>query len=212
MKKNFVVFFIICCIMIAMANENKPIKILFDTTLGTFEVEVYPDVAPMTVKNFVDLSKQGYYDGVIFHRVIDDFMIQGGDPTGTGRGGESIWKKGFRDEISAKALGLDKKMAQGTNISVQKALESQGYSFNDELPSMHCKYGTLCMANAGPNTNGSQFFIVVKDECSWLDGKHTVFGKVVENMDVVDKIASTKVDAYDRPIEKVVINKVKVID
>jgi len=199
MKRFLVPFLVIICIMSTMADEKKPIQILFETTSGTFEVEVYPEVAPMTVKNFVELTKQGFYNGVIFHRVIDDFMIQGGDPTGTGRGGESIWKKGFRNEISAKALGID-----------QKALEAKGYSFDNDLPSMHCRYGTLCMANAGPNTNGSQFFIVVRDECPWLDGKHTVFGKVVKNMDVVEKIASTKVDAHDRPVKEVVMKKVTI--
>ena len=121
------------------------------TSHGAIEVELFPDDAPRTVENFETLAGNGFYDGVIFHRVIPDFMIQGGDPTGTGSGGP-------------------------------------GYAFEDE-PNQHgVVRGALAMANAGPHTNGSQFFIVTADACPWLDGKHTVFGRVVSGMDVADEI------------------------
>jgi cyclophilin family peptidyl-prolyl cis-trans isomerase len=127
------------------------------TSEGAIQLELFPEDAPKTVENFTKLAGEGFYDGVIFHRVIPDFMIQGGDPTGTGSGGP-------------------------------------GYTFEDEFNEHKIVKGALAMANAGPNTNGSQFFIVTADECSWLDGKHTVFGRVVEGQDVVDRIAA--VEAY----------------
>lgn len=176
-----------------------------ETTLGTIKIKLFPIYAPKAVENFITHSENGYYEGIIFHRVIEDFMIQGGDPTGTGRGGESIWGTSFEDEFSEKLFNLR---------------------------------GALSMANAGPNTNGSQFFIVqnssvdasMKEQMEnagfpeevikaymenggtpWLDFKHTVFGQVVEGMDVVDKIASVKVGPQDKPIEDVVIKKITVI-
>ena len=141
------------------------------TNHGAIEVELFEGEAPTTVENFERLAGDGFYDGVIFHRVIPDFMIQGGDPTGTGRGGP-------------------------------------GYTFDDE-PSPHpVARGALAMANAGPNTNGSQFFIVTADACPWLDGKHTVFGQVTGGMDVVDKISAVTTDAADRPHDDVVIERI----
>jgi cyclophilin family peptidyl-prolyl cis-trans isomerase len=142
------------------------------TSEGTIELELYPDDAPKTVENFVTLSRDGFYEGVIFHRVIPDFMIQGGDPTGTGSGGP-------------------------------------GYEFEDELNQHRVVRGVLAMANAGPNTNGSQFFIVTAEATPWLDGKHTVFGKVTAGMDVVDRIAAVDRDANDRPREPVTIERVE---
>ena len=136
-------------------------------------VELFPDDAPKTVENFVKLANDGFYDRVIFHRVIPDFMIQGGDPTGTGSGGP-------------------------------------GYSFEDELNDHKVERGALAMANAGPNTNGSQFFIVTTDAAPWLDGKHTVFGRVTEGMDVVDTISELPRDASDKPNDDVVIESVSV--
>ena len=121
------------------------------TNQGAIEIELFDDDAPKTVENFTKLARDGFYDGVIFHRVIPDFMIQGGDPTGTGTGGP-------------------------------------GYQFEDEFNDHKVVRGALAMANAGPNTNGSQFFIVTADACPWLDGKHTVFGRVTSGMDVVDAI------------------------
>jgi peptidyl-prolyl cis-trans isomerase B (cyclophilin B) len=148
-------------------------KATLETNHGTIAVELFPDDAPKTVDNFVNLARDGFYDGVIFHRVIPDFMIQGGDPTGTGSGGP-------------------------------------GYSFEDEINAHKVVRGALAMANAGPNTNGSQFFIVTADACPWLDGKHTVFGRVSDGMEVVDEISELPRDARDRPREEAVIERVRV--
>jgi len=143
------------------------------TNHGAIEVELFDEDAPKTVENFVKLARDGFYDGVIFHRIIRDFMIQGGDPTGTGRGGP-------------------------------------GYTFDDEFNDHKVVRGALAMANAGPNTNGSQFFIVTTESAPWLDGKHTVFGRVTNGMDVVDEIEGVATDANDRPREDVVIESVSV--
>ena len=145
------------------------------TSQGAITVELFPDDAPKTVKNFEDLARKGFYDGITFHRVIEDFMIQGGCPQGTGTGGP-------------------------------------GYTFEDEPNEHHVDRGALAMANAGPNTNGSQFFIVTADECRWLDGKHTVFGRVTEGMDVVDEISRVPKDARDMPDEPVVIERVELAE
>jgi cyclophilin family peptidyl-prolyl cis-trans isomerase len=143
------------------------------TNVGAIELELFDDDAPKTVQNFLDLAGKGFYEGVIFHRVIPDFMIQGGDPTGTGMGGP-------------------------------------GYTFEDELNDHLAVRGSLAMANAGPNTNGSQFFLITAEATPWLDGKHTVFGQVTSGMDVVDKIESTPTDASDRPREEMRIERVEV--
>ncbi len=175
------------------------------TSMGDIKIRLFPEAAPKTVENFTTHAKNGYYDGLIFHRVINDFMIQGGDPTGTGCGGESIWGSTFEDEFCTD---------------------------------LHNLRGALSMANAGPGTNGSQFFIVQADEVSrdlveqmeqlsdrgfptetvenykavggtpWLDYKHTVFGQVYEGMDVVDAIANVKTARGDKPVEDVVINTI----
>ena len=174
-----------------------------NTTKGTIKVKLFPEETPKTFENFTTHAKNGYYDGIIFHRIIKDFMIQGGDPEGTGRGGESIW----------------------------------GHSFEDEFhPDLHNIRGALCMANAGPNTNGSQFFIVQCKSCDprflsqmeqmgtdygfgpdvienyknlggtpWLDFKHSVFGQVCEGMDVVDAIAEAPTGFQDKPVEDIKI-------
>jgi len=161
-------------------KETKVEKeiVVIETNMGNIELEMYRADAPKTVENFVELAKKGYYDGIIFHRVIPNFVIQGGDPTGTGSGGESIYGKKFEDETNA-------------NSPIYKT----GY-----------KRGVLAMANAGPNTNGSQFFICHKDIN--LPPNYTIFGIVVDGMDVVDKIATTKTGPGDRPIEKMVMKKV----
>jgi peptidyl-prolyl cis-trans isomerase B (cyclophilin B) len=143
------------------------------TNHGAIDVELHDGDAPKTVDNFLKLAQDGYYDGVVFHRVIEDFMIQGGDPTGTGSGGP-------------------------------------GYTFEDEINEHRIERGALAMANAGPNTNGSQFFIVTADACPWLNGKHTVFGRVTRGMDVVEKISKLPTDASDRPSEPVRIERVEV--
>ena len=142
------------------------------TNHGPIVFELFDDDAPKTVENFTKLARDGFYDGVIFHRVIPDFMIQGGDPTGTGSGGP-------------------------------------GYTFEDEFNDNKIVRGALAMANAGPNTNGSQFFIVTTEAASWLDGKHTVFGRVTDGMDVVDTISALETDARDRPSTDVVIERVE---
>jgi len=141
------------------------------TNHGAIEVELFPDDAPKTVENFERLAREGFYDGVVFHRVIPDFMIQGGDPTGTGTGGP-------------------------------------GYTFEDEINDHKVERGALAMANAGPNTNGSQFFIVTAAACPWLDGKHTVFGRVTAGLDVVDRISELPRDARDKPREPATIERV----
>lgn len=173
------------------------------TNRGTIRIKLFPEIAPKTVENFVTHSKNGYYDGLIFHRVIPEFMIQGGDPDGRGTGGESIWGESFEDEFSTEAFNLR---------------------------------GALSMANAGPNTNGSQFFIVQKPDMPadmlgqmeqagfpvevieaykqggtpWLDGRHTVFGHVIEDMDVVDEIANLPTGMQDKPVNDVVIEKINI--
>jgi cyclophilin family peptidyl-prolyl cis-trans isomerase len=142
------------------------------TNHGSIAIELHDADAPKTVENFRKLAGEGFYDGVIFHRVIPDFMIQGGDPTGTGSGGP-------------------------------------GYQFEDEFNDHPVARGALAMANAGPNTNGSQFFIVTADECSWLNGKHTVFGQVTSGMDVADAISQVDTGPDDRPRDDVVIERVE---
>ena len=142
------------------------------TNHGPIVIELFEDDAPKTVANFTKLVGDGFYDGVIFHRVIPDFMIQGGDPTGTGSGGP-------------------------------------GYTFEDEFNDQKVVRGALAMANSGPNTNGSQFFIVTTESASWLDGKHTVFGRVTDGMDVVNAISALDTDPQDRPRAAVVIERVE---
>ena len=142
------------------------------TSEGQIEVELFDEDAPKTVQNFTKLATDGYYDGLVFHRVIPDFMIQGGCPRGDGTGGP-------------------------------------GYTFEDEFNDHPVARGYLAMANSGPNTNGSQFFIVTAEECSWLDGKHTVFGRITAGHDVADRISLVKRDMRDRPLDPVVLESVQ---
>ena len=146
-----------------------------NTTAGTIEIEFFDDDAPKTVENFRKLAGDGFYDGLIFHRVIPDFMIQGGCPQGTGTGGP-------------------------------------GYTFEDEFNQHKVVRGALAMANAGPNTNGSQFFIVTADSAPWLDGRHTVFGQVTAGMDAVDAIEATPTGSQDRPVDPPSIESVALAD
>jgi cyclophilin family peptidyl-prolyl cis-trans isomerase len=148
-------------------------QVTLHTNHGAIAVELFDEDAPKTVENFLKLSSDGFYDGVTFHRIIKDFMIQGGDPEGTGTGGP-------------------------------------GYTFEDEFNQHKVERGALAMANAGPNTNGSQFFIVTTEAAPWLDGKHTVFGKVTDGMDAVDSIEGTETGGQDRPVEAVVIERIEV--
>lgn len=185
-----------------VANNEKVATL--KTTMGDLKIKLFPEVAPKAVENFVKLAESGYYNGIIFHRVIPDFMIQGGDPTGTGMGGESVWGSAFEDEFSDKAYNLK---------------------------------GALSMANAGPGTNGSQFFIVSASQTPanmlgqleaagypaeiveaykenggtpWLDNRHTVFGHVIEGMDVVDAIQSVKRGPQDKPVNDIVIESIEI--
>ena len=158
-------------------DEELPAKrpvAAFTTSMGNFRIELYSDLAPNTVNNFISLAKKNFYDGVIFHRVIDGFMIQGGDPTGTGMGGP-------------------------------------GYKIDDEFGEglKHNAKGILSMANAGPNTGGSQFFITLVPT-PWLDGHHAIFGHVIEGMDVVEAIGHTETNRQDRPIKPVVIQSITI--
>ena len=187
-----------------LANVDGP-KATIKTNYGDIKVQLFPEQAPKSVENFVGLAKKGYYDGIIFHRVIPDFMIQGGDPTGTGMGGESIYGQQFEDEFSPEVFNMR---------------------------------GALSMANAGPNTNGSQFFIVqnktldprMVDQLKqanypeevvtaygnggtpWLDFRHTVFGAVSDGMDIVDTIADVATGAQDKPVKDVVIETIAIED
>ncbi|WP_125583829.1 peptidylprolyl isomerase [Levilactobacillus cerevisiae] len=189
---------------IDLANARGP-QVTIETSMGTIQLQLFPEQAPKTVENFVTHAKAGYYDGLTFHRVIPNFMIQGGDPTGTGMGGESIWGQPFEDEFSQELYNLR---------------------------------GAVSMANAGPNTNGSQFFVVQDKDMTdqmqsqmadagfpaeivdaykdggtpWLDFRHTVFGQVIAGMDVVDAIAKVKTDASDQPATPVTMDKVTVKD
>ncbi len=158
-------------------SENEILVATINTNVGSFEVKLFANEVPKTVENFVGLITDGKYNGVIFHRVIAGFMLQGGDPTGTGRGGESYWGGKFEDE------------------------------FNDSLK--HSKPGMLSMANAGPNTNGSQFFVTLVPT-PWLDGKHAIFGEVISGMDVVEAIGKTKTGMMDKPVEDIVMETVTV--
>ena len=193
MKKMMIVFFTVFGLLACNAQdkgemetketqskeETKEMTVaIIKTNMGTIEIELFADQTPKTVENFVGLAEKGYYNGVIFHRVIKDFMIQGGDPTGTGRGGESLWGGKFADEI---------------------------------VPELkHDEPGMLSMANAGPNTNGSQFFITVVPT-PWLDGKHTIFGKVINGMDVVYDISKVETSKPgDRPLKDVVMESVTI--
>jgi peptidylprolyl isomerase len=151
--------------------------IIFETNAGTIKIRLMPDIAPKACENLESLAKKGYYDGIIFHRVIPGFMIQGGDPTGTGRGGQSVWGKPFEDEC-VKEVKFDRK-------------------------------GLLAMANAGPRTNGSQFFITTA-ATPWLHMNHTIFGEVVEGYDVVQKIEQAQTDGVDKPLKPQQIIKASV--
>ena len=160
-------------------KEKENFNVVLETTQGDVEIELYPSVAPLAVANFVGHIEGDYYDGLIFHRVINGFMIQGGDPLGTGTGGESIWGKNFPDEFSEDAR------------------------FNQE--------GMLAMANSGPMTNGSQFFITTSNP-EWLNDKHTIFGKVVKGYDNVKKIEAVETGAQDKPVEDQKILDARVVE
>ena len=161
-----------------MNGKDSVTVAVIKTNMGTIEILLFDKLVPKTVENFVGLAEKGYYNGIIFHRVIENFMVQGGDPTGTGRGGESFWGKSFADE------------------------------FNMELK--HLTPGVLSMANAGPNTNGSQFFITLVPT-PWLDGKHSIFGHVLKGMEVVEAIGKVATSQpFNKPLNDVVMETVTI--
>eukprot|EP00252_Welwitschia_mirabilis_P015708 TRINITY_DN3477_c0_g1_i1.p1 TRINITY_DN3477_c0_g1~~TRINITY_DN3477_c0_g1_i1.p1 ORF type:complete len:163 (+),score=31.08 TRINITY_DN3477_c0_g1_i1:134-622(+) len=162
-----------------MGSTEGPPEVTLETSMGAITVELYNKHAPKTCRNFLELSRRGYYNNVKFHRIIKDFMVQGGDPTGTGRGGESIYGSKFEDEITRDLK--------------------------------HTGAGILSMANAGPNTNGSQFFITLAPT-PWLDGKHTIFGRVCRGMEVVKRLGNVQTDKNDRPVHDVKILRTTVKD
>ena len=171
MRTSVIVVGVVCVLTLLMGGRSmaQDQVVVMETNQGAIEIKLFPDVAPKAVENFLGLVKKGYYNGLIFHRVIKDFMIQGGDPTGTGSGGESLWGVPFKDEVS------------------------QDVKFD--------RPGLLAMANAGPNTNGSQFFITTVPT-PWLQMKHTIFGEVISGYDVVKKIELTPVAGADRPVSE----------
>ena len=184
MKKTALLFLSICLLFVSFAqnkkeqtkkDDNKKTVAIIKTNMGNIEIELFAKETPKTVENFVLLAKKGYYKGIIFHRIIKNFMIQGGDPTGTGTGGQSAWGGKFDDEI-VPAIKFD-------------------------------KAGYLAMANAGPGTNGSQFFITLVPT-PWLNGHHTIFGKVIKGMDVVNAIGVVKTGPGDKPVKPVVMKEV----
>ena len=277
MKRLFILILVISMVLLnsvdsraekgeKVASKN-PVYII-KTSMGDIQVELFADKAPETVKNFIGLAegteeftdpktgqktKRPFYDGLIFHRVIKDFMIQGGCPLGNGTGGPGYK---FKDEIDAKALGLDEMMAMNktkgphpylmiknkedyqrniltplfdkmkinsqeelnqrkeelekilSSMTVKDALENMGYEYSEKGSPYPPERGCLAMANSGPNTNGSQFFINLVDT-DWLIGRHTVFGKVVNGMDLVDKIGSVKVGNGSKPVEDITIISIK---
>lgn len=189
---------------LADPSSEQVVRAQIETDKGTITLDLLAAAAPKTVQNFTELAKSGYYDGLTFHRVIDGFMIQGGDPTGTGSGGESTFGGQVEDEINADALGLgdvlvkDASFLQGLyspsqlqpyqDQTVKQYYEQLGYIYNANLTSVKMTPGVIAMANSGPNTNGSQFFIVTESDQPHLDGKHTVFGSVVEGLDIAQII------------------------
>lgn len=163
----------------AAAQRKTAPEVTLHTNIGPITVELYYLHCPKTCQNFIELARRGYYDGVAFHRVIAGFMIQGGDPTGTGRGGASIWGGKFEDEITRDLK--------------------------------HTGAGIICMANSGPNTNGSQFYITLAPT-PWLDGKHTIFGRVSAGITTVARLGKVRTDARDKPAEEVKIMRCEVLD
>lgn len=165
-----------------MTEDNNFSKAILKTNLGNITVEFYGQDSPKTVANFIELAQSGFYDNTKFHRVIKDFMIQGGDPLSKDDSSKTIWGTG-----------------------------GPGYKFADEFNSHKLVRGSLAMANSGPNTNGSQFFIVTVEATPWLDGRHTNFGQVIDGMEVVDKIEAAKTDEADRPLQPVIINSIELV-
>ncbi len=190
-KRNILFFFIVLVLIIITAlifyfsylsKEKSIVRAVIETAKGNIELELYGEVAPKTVENFVKLANEEFYNGVKFHRVVENFIIQGGDPLNDGTGGPGYT---FEDEINPESLDLP-----GETI---KSLEAEGYIFNYNLKSIPHEVGVISMANSGPNTNGSQFFIITTEAQPHLDGRHTVFGRVIAGMEVVQEIEQSDI-------------------
>lgn len=206
----------------------SPNKVMVQTSMGDVEISFYDKSAPKTIENFTKLIGRGFYDDMIFHRVIKGFMIQTGDPLGDGTGGESADGGTFADEINADSLGLDTQIVSQTpsvygqlsaedkpkfaDMTVKQYYESKGFQYSTDVTSQNLVAGSVAMANYGPNTNGSQFFIVTESAQPHLDGQHTVFGHVSSGMDVVKKISEVAVDTEtDKPLDPVKIISIQLI-
>ena len=208
---------------------NQVVRVILKTTLGDIKIVLDGNKAPKTVGNFVSLAEQDFYDGTSWHRVIPDFMIQGGDPLSKdlekreahGTGGPGYM---FEDEINAASYGLNEKKLvdaidpsqlamltdEAKEMTVQQFYEAQGYKYSEKFQSLPLRRGIIAMANSGPNTNGSQFFIITAPEVAHLSGKHTPFGLVEEGMDIVDKISGVQTDERDNPVEPVLIKDIEI--
>jgi len=188
--------------------------VVMKTSKGDITIELDADAAPKTVTNFIALAKGGYYDDLTFHRVIPDFMVQAGDPNGDGTGGASVFGETFEDEINADTYNLDEitfgERAKGqqlppdvANMTLKEYFEKMGYVYNENLTSLPMTRGAIAMANRGPNSNGSQFFIIQAEATPWLEGQHTVFGKVTDGMEIIDDIVKVERGPGDRPVDPI---------
>lgn len=212
---------------IVLSEARKHDEAVLHTSMGDIVIKLYNFDTPKTVDNFIRLAQKGYYDGSEFHRVIKDFMIQGGDPNGDGTGGESADGAMFADEINADYLGLDKKTVAEASFlqglyeeeelkaaagqSLKAFYESKGYKYSKDLRSHAVIRGSVAMANKGPDTNGSQFFIVTGEAQPHLDGKHTVFGEVTMGLDVANAISAVESDKESgKPLKPVTINSIEI--
>jgi len=226
--------YIICFVLIVAFPFIRPTafgpgKAVLHTSMGDIEMSFYSDTAPKTIENFKKLAEGGYYNGLLWHRVIKDFMIQTGDPNGDGTGGESANGGTFADEINADSLGLNTEIVGQTaavynqltsdektadaNMTVKAYYESKGYKYITSVASHKMEAGSVAMANRGPDTNGSQFFIVSDSVQPHLDGQHTVFAYVSKGMEVVKKISEVATDSEtDKPLDPVKVNTVEIID
>jgi len=226
--------YIVCFILVVAFPFIRPTafgpgKAILHTSMGDIEMTFYDGTAPKTIDNFKKLAEGGYYNGLLWHRVIKSFMIQTGDPNGDGTGGESADGGMFADEINADSLGLDKQIVGQTqavynqltsdektkdaNMTVKAYYESKGFKYITNVISHKMVAGSVTMANRGPNTNASQFFIVTDSPQPHLDGQHTVFAHVSKGMDVVKKISEVAADTEtDKPLDPVKVNTVEIID
>lgn len=226
--------YVLCFIALVALPFVKPDtfgegRAVIHTSMGDIEVAFYNDAAPNTIENFKELARSGYYDHLTWHRVIKGFMIQSGDPNGDGTGGADAKGGTFADEINADSLGLDKEIVGTTpavynqlstddkkkyaNMTVKQYYASKGFNYINSVTSHKMEAGSLAMANYGPDTNGSQFFIVSEAAQPHLDGQHTVFGHVTKGLDIVKKISEVATNSStDKPLDPVYINSIQIFD